>query len=107
GVIFMTIEDETGHANAIVWSKAFERYRRVVIGSRLILIRGRVQRQGVVIHVVAEHLEDWSPLLWRLAEDDCPAPPEASRKPVDGVAQTAMRKHPRDVRIIPKSRDFH
>jgi error-prone DNA polymerase len=96
GVIFMTIEDETGIANAVVWSRVFERYRKVVIGSRLILIRGRVERKDAIIHVIADHLEDFSGLLSRLGND--PAPAEA------GVPN--LRRHPRDVRIIPKSRDF-
>jgi error-prone DNA polymerase len=96
GVIFMTIEDETGIANAVVWSRVFERYRKVVIGSRLVLIRGRVERKDAIIHVIADHLEDFSGLLSRLGND--PAQAEA------GVPN--LRRHPRDVRIIPKSRDF-
>ena len=53
GVIFMTIEDETGSANAVVWPKVLERYRKTVIGARLVLIRGRIQRHEEIIHVVA------------------------------------------------------
>lgn len=63
GVIFMTIEDETGVANAIVWPKVFATYRPVVMGARLVKIRGRLQRESSVIHVVAEHIEDITPML--------------------------------------------
>ena len=63
GVIFATIEDETGVANIIVWPKAFEKYRTVILGSRCIGVRGRLQTEDGVIHVVAHHLEDLTPLL--------------------------------------------
>ena len=69
GVVFMTIEDETGIANAVVWAKTFEAYRRQVMGARLVMIRGRVQRHKDVIHLVAEHLEDFSEELLRLSEE--------------------------------------
>jgi error-prone DNA polymerase len=63
GVIFITIEDETGIANLIVWSSLFERQRRIVLSASMLGCRGRVQREGDVIHVVAEQLEDLSALL--------------------------------------------
>ncbi|MEM9471121.1 MAG: error-prone DNA polymerase [Pseudomonadota bacterium] len=63
GVIFATIEDETGVANIIVWPKAFEKYRTVILGSRCISVRGRLQSEDGVIHVVAHHMEDLTPLL--------------------------------------------
>jgi DNA polymerase III alpha subunit len=66
GVIFMTIEDETGIANLVVWRRVFERFRRVVMGAKLVQCEGRVQREGEVIHVVAERLTDLSPMLKRL-----------------------------------------
>ncbi len=69
GVIFATLEDETGIANVIVWPKTFERYRPVVIGARFIAVTGRVQSAQGVIHVVAEALEDLTPLLARLSDD--------------------------------------
>jgi error-prone DNA polymerase len=71
GVIFMTMEDETGTANLVVWRRVFERYRRVVMGAKLVQCEGRVQREGEVIHVVAERLTDLSPMLkhlWHPAE---------------------------------------
>ncbi len=54
GVVFMTIEDETGIANAVVWPKTLERFRKVVMGARLILIHGRIQRHEDIIHVVSQ-----------------------------------------------------
>jgi len=69
GVVFMTIEDETGIANAVIWPKVLERQRMVVMGARLIVVHGRVQRHEDIIHVVAERLEDRSDWLDRLSED--------------------------------------
>jgi error-prone DNA polymerase len=68
GVIFMTIEDETAVANVIVWPKVFERFRTVVLGSRLIRVRGHLQNESGVIHVVADTIEDQTPLLSLLAK---------------------------------------
>jgi DNA-directed RNA polymerase len=70
GVIFLTLEDETGVANVVVWRKLYERFRRAVISARLLRVTGRVQRAAGVVHVVAERIEDISPLLDRLADPD-------------------------------------
>ena len=70
GVIFMTIEDETGVANAIVWPKVFEKYRPVIMGARLVKIRGRLQRESEVIHVVVEYIEDMTPMLGLLRKEE-------------------------------------
>ncbi len=67
GVIFMTLEDESGIANLVVWPTAFERFRRTVMTARLIDCAGRLQREGEVIHVIAERLIDRTDLLTRLA----------------------------------------
>jgi len=69
GVVFMTIEDETGIANAMIWPKVLERMRKVVMGARLVVVHGRVQRHEDIIHVVAERLEDRSDWLHLLTED--------------------------------------
>ncbi|WP_412178981.1 OB-fold nucleic acid binding domain-containing protein [Rhizobium sp. TRM95796] len=69
GVIFMTIEDETGVANAIVWPKVFEAYRPIVMGARLAGVRGRVQKADGVIHVVAESVENLTDHLAKLSDD--------------------------------------
>ena len=78
GVIFATLEDETGIANLIVWPDAFERFRAEVMGATLLACTGRLQREGLVIHVVAERLVDLSRRLRRLtAPDPVAAPPHA------------------------------
>jgi error-prone DNA polymerase len=63
GVTFMTIEDETEVANLVIWSAVFEKHRRLILSSGMIGCRGKVQREGEVIHLVAEHLIDLSDLL--------------------------------------------
>lgn len=68
GVIFLTLEDETGVVNIVVWRTLYERFRRAVISGRLLRVTGRVQRQSGVVHVVAERIEDISPLLDRLLD---------------------------------------
>ena len=66
GVIFVTLEDETGTANIVVWANVYERFRRAVISGRLLRVTGRLQREAGVVHIVAENIEDLSPLLDRL-----------------------------------------
>jgi error-prone DNA polymerase len=127
GVVFMTIEDETGVANAVVWPKMLERYRKVVMTARLILIEGRIQRHEDIIHIVSAKLEDKSDWLLRLSEwaADMKVPlanADEVQKPEPGSARGSAAEdkhvhprftrqpkphHPRDIRIIPKSRDFH
>jgi DNA polymerase III alpha subunit len=68
GVIFVTLEDETGTANVVVWAKVYERFRRAVIAGRLLRVTGRLQREAGVVHVVAETIEDLSPMLDRLLD---------------------------------------
>ena len=70
GVIFVTLEDETGTANVVVWASVYERFRRAVISGRLLRVTGRLQREAGVVHVVAELIEDLSPLLDRLLRPD-------------------------------------
>jgi error-prone DNA polymerase len=106
GVCFITLEDETGVANLVIWPKVFEGFRKVIMRARLIDVRGTLQRDADVIHVVATHLTDRSDALDRLSNTPMDVPlarADEVRKPVpDGT-----HRHPRDVRIIPKSRDFH
>ncbi|NKB59260.1 MAG: PHP domain-containing protein [Alphaproteobacteria bacterium] len=104
GVIFATLEDETGVANVIVWPKIFEKYRRIVLTARLLKVTGRLQREGIVTHLIADRLENCSPLLDSLAEPQAidvngprPAPP-----PKSGF------RHPRNQgSVLFPSRDFH
>ncbi|MBY3235250.1 error-prone DNA polymerase [Rhizobium laguerreae] len=70
GVMFLTIEDETGPANVVVWPKLFERRRRVVLGSSMMAINGRIQREGEVVHLIAQQLFDLSGDLSALADRD-------------------------------------
>jgi error-prone DNA polymerase len=108
GVVFITIEDETGIANLVIWPDVFEKQRKIVMGARLMAVQGIVQRDpdSDVIHVVARHLEDHTHMLGRLSDD--PRLPKNLEKP-DGHGSWGAppRRHPRDVEIIPKSRDFH
>ena len=119
GVVFMTIEDETGVANAVIWPKTLERFRRQVMGARLVLIEGRIQSLDTgsarIIHVVASRLTDRSDWLSLLAAHAPPMPVPIARadevlRPEPGSTRDrgdAHARHPRDVRILPRSRDFH
>jgi len=111
GVVFLTLEDETGVSNVVVWRKVYEQFRRTVMGGRLLLVNGYLQREGAVVHLIAERIEDMSHKLSDLGHpkgdaigdtlpqaDDTPRP----RK------KTARARHPREQakRLFP-SRDFH
>ena len=85
GVIFMTIEDESAIANIIVWPKTFERFRAIVLGARYIAVAGELQQESGVIHVVANRLDDLTPLLARLME---------SAPPVELLARADAVKRP-------------
>ena len=119
GVVFMTLEDETGIANIVVWPKVMERFRKEVMGARLVLVEGHIQSSPEkVVHLVAEKLFDRSHDLVGLANDAFsrkhPVPAglalieplnDDSRDHLDNPAQKI--RHPRNVRILPSSRDFH
>lgn len=95
GVCFVTLEDETGVANLVLWKDVFARFRRVAMTARLLEVHGQLQRAEGVTHVVAHWLDDRSDALLRLAGEsprELPAP---------------RPQHPRQVRMLPKSRDFH
>ena len=72
GVVFLTLEDETGIANIVIWRKIYEGFRRAIISGRLLRVTGHLQRSDCVVHVVARKVEDISPLLDRLLQ---PSPP--------------------------------
>jgi error-prone DNA polymerase len=107
GVVFITIEDETGIANLVVWPDVFGKQRKIVMGARVMAVHGIVQRDDDdgVIHVVARRLEDHSHMLRHLSEDIMAAP--LSRGDAPGARRPPPGRHPRDVEVIPKSRDFH
>ena len=138
GVCFITLEDETGVVNLVVWPDLKEKQRKVVMGSRLMEVRGRVEYDDEVIHVIAHHMTDATHMLARLSDDELnyqlaradhvnnPLPSGKANPrddlrsgPEDPAGGHAIRPrdlidelpntgtHPRNVRIIPKSRDFH
>jgi error-prone DNA polymerase len=104
GVMFATIEDETGHANIIVWPNVFERQRRIVLSARMIEVRGLLQREGDVIHVVAEQLTDLSDLLASIGHRNEPFPIEHGRG--DEVTHGGG-PDPRERRFGRKPRDIY
>lgn len=119
GVVFMTLEDETGIANVVVWPKIMEQYRKEVMGARLIEVQGYIQSSPEkVTHLIAQRMIDRSRDLVGLAND------ALSRKPPVPAGATVVEplnddrrdhadmpaqkiRHPRNVRILPPSRDFH
>jgi error-prone DNA polymerase len=118
GVVFMTLEDESGIANIVVWPKVMERFRKEVMGARLILVEGYIQSSPEeVTHLVAQRLFDRSHDLLALSDDRLrkhavPTGPalieplnDDRRDHPDHPAQKI--RHPRNVRVLPKSRDFH
>jgi error-prone DNA polymerase len=95
--LFITLEDETGITNVLLWARDFERYRREVMAARLMQVEGVVERSKEgVMHVMARRIVDRSALLTGLTEE---APKTDAPNPRHG--------HPRNVRVVPKSRDFH
>ncbi|WP_299405219.1 error-prone DNA polymerase [uncultured Roseobacter sp.] len=111
GVIFLTLEDETGVSNVVVWNKVYERFRRIVMGGRLLRVTGHLQREGAVVHLIAQQIEDMSDKLSDLGHpmsdvigetlpqaDDTPRP----RK----YPPRAMHPREQAKRLFP-SRDFH
>ena len=106
--IFMTIEDETGICNVLLWARDFRRFRREVMSARLALVEGRVQRSAEgVVHVIASRVHDRTAELGRLSQAH-EAKLELAR--ADEMLKPVYQRaggHPRDVRILPKSRDFH
>lgn len=117
GVIFLTLEDETGVSNVIVWPKMYEQFRAVVMGGRLLRVSGHLQREGIVPHLIAHHISDESHRLTALGHplapdigetlpqaDDAPRPPRRSA----GKPPRSGARHPREQakRLFP-SRDFH
>ncbi len=120
GVVFLTLEDETGVANVVVWTKIYERFRRAVISGRLLRVTGKLQREGIVTHLIAWHIEDLSHLLDQLGEStdregainasngraDETKRPVLNRKPPSPHRSRA--RHPREqAKVLFPSRDFH
>jgi error-prone DNA polymerase len=125
GVIFMTLEDETAIANVIVWPKIFETFRPIVLGTRLVSVTGKLQNESGVIHVVAERLDDLSPLLRRLTADARAVETPTAGDEVKRLSVPRPVRHPRrevtdllakeftfsqsaeTAAAMPKGRNFH
>jgi error-prone DNA polymerase len=105
--IFITLEDETGVVNLVLWARTFETYRRQVMGARLLAVEGKIQRspEGVV-HLMAERLFDRTADLALLSQAH-DARTQFTRADEFLHPQPSRGRHPRDVRVLPKSRDFH
>jgi error-prone DNA polymerase len=102
GVVFITLSDETNVTNIVVWPGLVEKFRREIMGARLLLVEGKVQRspEGVV-HLLAERMVDRTAELDHLSDDEMTGPSFRSQ------AAKHFHDHPRNVRVVPKSRDFH
>ena len=108
GVIFLTLEDETGIANVIVWPKMYERYRRAVIAGRLLRVTGQLQREGSVHHLIAWKIEDLSGMLDRLGMPDTTNPKADEGKRPIPPRRPPRARHPREqAKALFPSRDFH
>jgi error-prone DNA polymerase len=105
GVCFITLEDETGIANLVVWPDVFEAQRKIVMGARLMVVHGVIQRDEDIIHVVARKLEDGTSMLRHLSDGLMPS--TLNQGDGGGSWRSPAGRHPRDVSVIPKSRDFH
>ncbi|MDC7682171.1 error-prone DNA polymerase [Asticcacaulis sp. BYS171W] len=109
GVIFITMEDETGVANVVIWEKVGELHKRAVYGSSLILISGQIQREGEVVHLIARSVADLSPMLAEIGDRDAPLavphmPGDEFRNGGSGVDPRVVRAE--GGRALQRSRDF-
>ena len=112
-VTFITLEDETGIANAIAWQRIFEAHRPIILASAMIAVHGRLQKEGKVIHIVSERIEDLTPLLGTVGDRDFPhrtGPGDGvrngGRDPRDPPGRAAILAG-RDGGMRIRSRDFH
>lgn len=95
GVMFITLEDETGIANLVVWPKVFERFRRTILSAGMVSVRGRIQREGEVVHLVAQRLTDFSAELAGVGQRNLPFPLPHGRG--DEFHQGSPTPDPRDL----------
>jgi len=117
GVIFATLEDETGIANIIIWPKTFARHRKVVLGSRAMAVRGKLQREGLVVHIVASDFHDLTPRLLEIAQgvdlgdsllmrpDEGKSTPPRPRDESERQRQDMLQRQARAA--LPGGRNFH
>lgn len=104
GVCFITIEDETGCSNLVVFQNLFEKYRKEILQARLLMVEGKIQREGAVTHLIVQKCFDYTKLLKTLSikdEDDGPALfPSSDEKDTTAVSQIKNSK------VFPSGRNF-
>lgn len=103
GVIFLTLEDETGVANIIVWPKFFERYRRIILGGRLLRVYGKLQSQSGVIHIVANRIEDMTSHLEALesSQPKNTSPKDIRERTMPSRKSDKVRKNSQPTKLLP------
>jgi len=119
GVIFATLEDETGVANVVIWPKVFDANRKTVLASRMLAVRGQLQREGLVIHIIAEELTDLTPQLLEIsngkdlgdavlarADEGRAGPPGSQSRERQAVREEDMARR-RAYSALPSGRNFH
>ncbi len=121
GVIFVTLEDETGVANIVVWPKMFEndQMRKILLSSRMLAVRGQVQREGIVVHIIAEDMVDMTPQLLDLshgkdfgdkvvarADEGKSGPPGSHSRDRNAIREIELARR-RAYAAMPKGRNFH
>jgi error-prone DNA polymerase len=108
GVVFMTLEDEAGVANLVVWPKAFERLRAIVIGARFVAATGKLQNEAGVIHLIVARMEDLTPMLGMLSEEgggpDRSASADEARRPPPAIPQKRQGDRFAQVQLFADSR---
>lgn len=92
GVCFITIEDETGFSNLVVWQSLFEKYRREILQSRLLMVEGKLQREGEVVHIIAQKLFDYTKLLKVIATKEYDQLPLLSLSPTSEYKGSAVKQ---------------
>lgn len=110
GVVFLTLEDETGVSNVVVWKTVYKKFRRAVMGGRLLRVTGVVQREGIVVHLIAQHIEDVSHRLSTLGHpmDSAVGVTESQADDAPRPRPQPRAMHPRDqAKQLFPSRDFH
>lgn len=99
GICFVTLEDETGTCNLVIFQRLFERYRKEIVRSRLLMVQGRVQKEGLVIHIVAEYCADYSNHLQQII---LPAALQKQATQKENEKHTSLQ-----MEIFPEGRNFH
>ena len=121
GVIFVTLEDETGVSNLVVWPKLFadDRLRKILLSSRMLAVRGKLQREGIVTHIIVEDMEDMTPDLLDLshgkdigdaviarADEGKSGPPGSQSRDRNAIREIDMARR-RAYAALPGGRNFH